>query len=521
MQNNTEQKYVKLNISITLLCRIITIVCGIVVPKILLDAFGSEAYGATASITQFLAYITLIEGGIGGVARAALYKPLSENDVYGVSLIMKEIRHFFTVIAFIFAGYVILLAVSFKQISNIQIFDWISTFWLVIVISIATFAQYFIGISNSVLLYASQKTYVVNAISLFATIINVFLVFIGIQCGLDLIAVKLLSSLIYTFKPIAMLLYVKKNYSFVKIDIRKPEVLKQKWTGLGQHIAYFLHNNTDTAILTLFVDLPTVAVYSVYNMVVSQIQNLILSFSAGMEALFGDLLAKKDFENLHKWFDYYERRISIITITVYSTASTLIVPFVMLYTEGLTDGEYSQPLFAVILILAAGVYCLRMPYHAMTIAAGHFKETQTAAYGEAVINIVLSFVLVHKFRLSGVAAATLIATLFRFMYYAVYISKKIYNRSIGLFLKRTLADGVAFFSVLCVNNRIIGFMQIGDYAHWILCGLVSVMIAFSITLLINALFYPRIIKNILRSKRKKHSNGNQAIQTFSQDCSKR
>ena len=97
MIKKNEHIYVKLNISVTLMCRIITILCGVIVPKIFLDAFGSEAYGAAASISQFLAYITLIEGGIGGVARAALYKPLSENDVYGVSLIVKEIRHFFPI----------------------------------------------------------------------------------------------------------------------------------------------------------------------------------------------------------------------------------------------------------------------------------------------------------------------------------------------------------------------------------------------------------------------------------------
>lgn len=495
-----EQNYVKKNISVTLLCRLVALVCGILVPKILLDAFGSEAYGATASIMQFLAYITLIEGGIGGVARAALYKPLSENDTYCVSLIMHEIRHFFTKIAFVFAGYVIILAVSYKYISDIQVLDWQSTFIMVIVISGSTFAQYFVGISNNILLSASQKTYVVNTISLLATSINAILVFIGVQCGLDLIGVKVLSSLIYTLSPVAMWLYVKKNYRLFKINTRKAEVLQQKWTGLGQHIAFFLHNNTDTAILTLFVDLPTVAVYSVYNMVVSHVQNLILSFSAGMEALFGELLVKKDFMNLHKWFDYYEGRISVIAITVYSTASTLIVPFVMLYTNGITDVEYSQPVFAIILILAAVVYCLRMPYHAMTIAAGHFKQTKMAAYGEAIINIVLSFGLVHKFKLSGVAAATLIATLFRFMYYVVYLSKNICNRSIGLFLKRTLVNGVAFLSVLYVNNRIIRLIQIGDYPHWILCGLVAVIIAFSITLLINVLFYPCAIKNFLRSR---------------------
>lgn len=58
----------KLNILTQLLNQLVTTACGILIPRILLAAYGSEAYGISASIAQFLSYITLFEGGIGGVA---------------------------------------------------------------------------------------------------------------------------------------------------------------------------------------------------------------------------------------------------------------------------------------------------------------------------------------------------------------------------------------------------------------------------------------------------------------------
>ena len=145
MITNREQR-AKFNIFFTLIGQVITLVCGLVVPSLMIRAFGSEAYGATTSITQFLAYITLLEGGIGGVARAALYKPLAENDNKTISKVVREIQCFFRIIAVIFLVYVLILACSFKSISRVQSFDWLSTFFLVIVISIYTVAQYFIGI---------------------------------------------------------------------------------------------------------------------------------------------------------------------------------------------------------------------------------------------------------------------------------------------------------------------------------------------------------------------------------------
>lgn len=77
---NIRQVRAKLNIVMSLMTQIVAMLCGFVIPQLMISAFGSEAYGATSSITQFLAYITLLEGGIGGVARAALYKPLADHD---------------------------------------------------------------------------------------------------------------------------------------------------------------------------------------------------------------------------------------------------------------------------------------------------------------------------------------------------------------------------------------------------------------------------------------------------------
>ena len=87
--NNSRKKRVKRSVFTTLMLQCTTLVCGLIVPRALLGAYGSEAYGATTSIAQFLSYITLLEGGIGGVARAALYKPLAENNKYQISIIIK------------------------------------------------------------------------------------------------------------------------------------------------------------------------------------------------------------------------------------------------------------------------------------------------------------------------------------------------------------------------------------------------------------------------------------------------
>lgn len=489
----------KKNIITSLSYQLIILFCGIIVPRLMIGAFGSEAYGATSSITQFLAYITLLEGGIGGVARAVLYKPLAEDDFSAISAIMGEIKRFFRVIAWIFAGYVLILAFGFHAISHISCMDWISTFVLVVVISISTFGQYFIGISNTILLQAAQKTYITNLVSIAATVINAVSIVILIQLDCSIIIVKLVSSIIFFMRPVALWLYVRRLYpvNAAPATVRKT-YLTQKWTGLGQHIAFFLHSNTDIAVLTVLVNLQTVAVYSVYNMIISHIQSLAMSFCSGMEAVFGDMLARREQQKLLETFSVYETIISMASCLLFSVSTVLIVPFIRLYTTGITDTNYIQPFFAVLMVLTALSYCLRLPYHSMVIAAGHFKQTRAAAYGEAALNIGLSVILVLNHGLIGVASATLIATWFRFFYYVGYLSRNIFYRRIQLFAKRFSVNAIVFGCNCVIGKEIISMLPVDSYLIWAFCGLILVVVMGCLTLGINCLFFRTECSLLLR-----------------------
>lgn len=499
--SNTRSGRAKLNIAFSLLGQFVTLICGIIVPRLLIGAFGSETYGATASIAQFLAYITLLEGGIGGVARAALYKPLAQNDSRAVSEILAEIKRFFRVVAYIFLVYVLVLAVSFRQISGTEALDRLETFLLVLVISISTFAEYFIGISYAVLLQAAQRSYITTIVNMGAKIVNtIFIVFL-VFAKSDIIVVKLISSCIYVVKPCLLWLYVKKNFTIEPIKTGKTNYLKDKWAGFAQHIAFFLHSNTDIAVLTVLGNLKMVAVYSVYYMIISQIQNVCTSFTTGMEAVFGDMLAKEENVTLHKTFCYYDTLISSISTILFSVTVVMIVPFIRIYTAGIDDANYIEPTFAVVLTLASYVYCIRTPYHGLIIAAGHFKQTQMAAYGEAIVNIVLSLALIKPLGLLGVAVGTLTASTGRLIYYTIYLRQNIFNRKISLFIKRETVN-IGLFVLICFLGKLItNTIGINTYLVWICTAAAMMFIAIGVTLVGNYAFFKTEFDEIIAKTR--------------------
>ena len=110
-----ERKTAVRNILTTMILQAVTILSGFIVPRIILTYFGSEVNGLVGSVNQFLNYVDLLEGGVGGVVTAALYKPLREKDYGKVSGVVSATSYFFRRIALISVVYMLLLAVFYPR----------------------------------------------------------------------------------------------------------------------------------------------------------------------------------------------------------------------------------------------------------------------------------------------------------------------------------------------------------------------------------------------------------------------
>ena len=137
---DNKKKVTLINIISNIVLQIANIFSWFIIPKIILSYFGSDVNGLVSSITQFLSYITLIEGGITGVVMANLYKPLVNNDTEKISEIVKTSKQFYRKIGFIFVVYCIALAIIYPIIFNTG-FDYFYVFSLVIYLSIKLLIQ--------------------------------------------------------------------------------------------------------------------------------------------------------------------------------------------------------------------------------------------------------------------------------------------------------------------------------------------------------------------------------------------
>ena len=469
------------NVILSVIMQITVMLCGFIVPKLIISEYGSEVNGLQSSITQFLGYIVLLESGIGPVIRASLYKPIAKKNIREIENILYTSEKFFKKIALIFIVYILLLCFVFPIFVN-KSFNSTFTVSLIIIISISTFFEYYFGMTYRLFLRANQESYIISYVQIITSILNTLCVLILIKCDFSIQIVKLFSSLIFVLRPLIQYLYIKKKYKFCYKNVDKKFKLKQKWDGFSQHVAAVIHTNTDIVVLTIFSSLTDVSIYSVYALVIKGIKNLIDSLTNGIDSAFGDMIAKNEIDSLNKSFQKYETIYYAIIIVVFSCALFLITPFVAVYTRGISDANYVRYLFGYILVLAEYIYVIRLPYNTLVLSAGLFKEMRRGAWIETLSNIIISVILVYKFGLIGVAIGTLISMIYRTVEFIIIASRHILKRDYKTVFRKIIMIVFELILLYIVNTILTKYFNINSYTIW--CLYAIIIFTFSVIFLV-------------------------------------
>lgn len=484
----------KWNSSLALVYQVILIVVGLVLPRCFLKYYGSEVNGLISSIAQFLSFINLCDMGISAVVSSALYEPLAHAEKEKISKIVVYARKFFMSIGIILCFYVLVLMFILPNLVK-NAFSPIFTITLIGAMSISQFGQYFLGVTYQILLNADQKSYVQLIVNALTLVINTMLSIMIMSLGGSIQVVKLTTSLVYLFRPLSMYIYVKKKYEIDYSVIATGAVIPQKWSGIIQHVSYMIYENTDVVVLTIFSSLSNVSIYSVYILVVNSVKTLINAATTGVQAFFGNIIANKEEKMLSANYDMYEWFIHTISTLLFSITNILIVPFVMLYTRGIHDADYSMPSFAFCITMAYLVNTIRNAVYVMIRAAGHYKQTQIASMIEACINLGISILLVTQYGLVGVAIGTFIATLFFLIYETLYLSRKIVHRSIFKLIKQAGVDVLEIILYLSLTQWI--SVSNVSYGYWFLSAMKIGIVSFLICVGIQMLFFRQNVKHVL------------------------
>lgn len=471
------RKEVALTIVSNVALQFTTALCGFILPPLVVRTFGSEINGMVSSISQFVAYLNIVEAGIGAASIAALYRPLAEDDSDSVNGILSATRIFYLRSGAVFTALIFALSLTYPLIIGNQT-DRLTSGLMVLILGITGAAEFFLIGKYRVLLTADRKIYVISLIQIAAVAANTVVAVALIKCGCGILTVKFASALVYLSRYFWILGYVKFHYRNLNLHSRPDkEAVSQSRNALVHQIAGLIVFNSPVVLITVFCSLKDASVYSMYAMVFSAVSQILASLSNGMQAFFGESMAKEQGEKTARIFGLYETFFFTALFVVYSLAYILIMPFMRIYTRNLTDAEYIQPMLAFLFVIVGIANNLRNPAGQVITAAGHFKLTQWRAVLEGAINIAASVAFVLLLGFQGVLLGSLCSYAYRTLDIIFYANRRILRRKNFASVVKIVSLGTVFGAAGFALRRLVP--DCSSWRAWILsaaaCGLVMAL----------------------------------------------
>lgn len=501
---NSRSKAVKLNVISGFLHELVIIIFGLVVPRIVLTYFGSAYNGLLNSVVQFMSFSVVLRSGLGVVTTAALYKPLAQGDMESVSGIMVATDKFMQKIGWLLAGIIVVFSLVYPLLI-LDEFNYLFTFPLVLIIGAASWVENMFSIKYKILLQADQKTYIQTIVILVAYVLsNIFaIVLMVVGCGIHIVRLGMLLGLMTT--PFMLKLYVNRHYTIDWKQTPNNVAIKSRWDAFAQQIATIANNNISTILMTFLFPLKELSVYTVYHMVVKNINQLISNSVIGIRSTFGNMYAKGEIERLKKRFQDVEWMIYAIGAVLYSVTGILLTPFILLYTSGVTDADYNRYWFGLLMTASCYIYITRLPYQMIAEAVGYFKETRNGAILEIVLNVVVSLICAPIMGLIGILVGTLAGAIVRTGNLIWVCNRKILKLSL-LLAGKNYAVYFGIGGALVIFMSKVVRIQCANFGEWVLAAipvtLIVAVVILGISLLFNRKQLMGVLPLLLKHKRK-------------------
>ena len=410
---NRTQKFA-LNSLTSMISQIVVMAAGMITPRLMIATYGSEMNGLVSSLNQFISYITLVEAGIGGAAIYSLYKPLAEQDHDRISSIVVAAKKSYRQAGYIFSAGIFILAVVYSFLSNAENVSFGTIFILTIILGVNGCFDFFFVAGDRVLLTADQRNYIISLATIINTVLRTLIICVMAAHHMNILLLYGCAASLILIKAGIIVCYSRNNYSYIdKNAYPDKSAMEKRWEVIYQQILGIVQTGAPTVLATILLNLVSVSVYSIYNMVISGINGVLSIFISGLPAGFGDLIARNEDTTLRKTVSEFEVAYYYILSIVYGLAFALIMPFVSVYTRGLSDANYYYPFLGAVIVLNGLLYNIKTPQSMLTVSAGMYKETRWRVTIQGLIIIVCGAIGGRVAGMIGIMLGSCLSNLYR------------------------------------------------------------------------------------------------------------
>lgn len=378
MDKSIINKY-KTNVIWQMQYQVMSIIMGIMIPYFVLRVYGSEVNGLTSTARNLVTLVSLLRAGISTAVIYSLYKPINDENNQEVTILLNYIEQKFNKISLyiIFLGLISSFIISVSKTSS---FSTEFIFFACFILCLSTALDlWFTSVSTS-FLTALQKKYILSQ----GMLLGDFVMYV---MQIYIILYQMPIVLFYSAFLVGCLckvLFLKYYYkreaeSFGIINNLKISKERKDISGMGyatlNEIAHSFVFASPPIIVSYIHGFGYSSVISVYAMIINGLSLFYQVFTTSFMPSFGAICASNDINSINKSFNIFQNISTLLVTYMYMCTSTLILPFIHLYTNGVSDINYIEPRLAFLFIIYGFFYAARIPYNIVVASTGLFKKS--------------------------------------------------------------------------------------------------------------------------------------------------
>ena len=475
------------NITTGLIGQMLMLLTSFATRTVFINILGSTYLGIGGLFTNILSLLSLAELGVGQAITFSLYKPITQNNTEKINSLMAIYKRIYFYI-FWFVLYVGLSLTPFL-IYIINDFNSIPHITSIYILYVIHAAVSYLFVYRNTLIIAYQKNYIINQINyVFSFGIMVFQIF-ALVIFKNYFVYLIIQICLVVLQNVANAIAAKKVFpelntkTSAKLDADERKSLVKNIKSLMIYkVGTLALNSTDNILISAFVGIVKVGLYSNYNLITTSITGFLSTIFSNLTASIGNLNAVETKEKKIEMFNI----INLATFWLYGACSICIFcvanPFITVWI----GREYlltHREIFVIVLNTYVGGMLFAPFNYRQTM--GLFVHGKMRPIISAVINIGASVILGKRFGLEGILWGTIIARVTTNVWFDPYIvfkkglqssPKKYYFDYLFKLIIFLLTGAVSFAATTVIPGDGLICVVIKAFVAFVFCNVIFIIL---------------------------------------------
>ena len=380
---------------------------------VFLRTLGKEYLGISSLYANVITILSITELGFSSAVTFSLYDPLARDDRDAVCALMHFFRNAYRVIAAIMLALGLALMPALPKLMT-GVTDKINIYHYYLLYLAQTVVSYLFFSYKSVLLIADQRKYTADLIAYACQILMALVQMAVLLIWKSFLAYTVLQIVCSALQNICTAWVVDRRYPYLRRKApplaprERKDIIRRVYAMSLNKVSTAVGTSTDNLLISGFVSVLAVGLYSNYSMVVQIVQKFISSIFQALTSSLGNLYASG--ERAHSAFLFRCLNMLNNCLIILCTVCflTLFQPFVTLWA----GKDYLLPYPVVITVaLNFATNYLQNVVQIYREACGAFVRGKYRPVATAVLNLGLSLVLVKRMGIAGVLWGSIISRL--------------------------------------------------------------------------------------------------------------